>query len=430
MHLAARAYVLAFLAAMLAIAAIWSGPGADGLWRIPALLLCLGLALEAMVVRRAPPSVRLATASRALLGRPQPGALVFVNRSRRALQIEYAPVTPATFAPLPAPRRIAAPAHGEARDEFSLLPIRLGSSAWPALPARLLGPFGLGWWDISLRTAQSASVAPDALRASVRLRGMPGGARARPVAGAGAELHQLRAYAHGDPLPRIDWKATARTGALVTREFSEDQHLDVLVAIDAGRFSRVNAGHLDRFGLYANLAARLAQVVTHQDDRIGLMVYAQRPLGVCAPARGLGGVTRLRRTLEALELQAGESDPIAAAVAMRRLLRHRALIVLCTDLDDASLSTQLARAVRLLAPPHQVIVAAVQGAEIGALAHAAAHTWQDPWIALAAAEHERRVAAQRLALQRLGAPVVAAPPERLEAALFDCYTALRRAHRV
>ncbi|MFX9089562.1 DUF58 domain-containing protein, partial [Acinetobacter baumannii] len=80
-------------------------------------------------------------------------------------------------------------------------------------------------------------------------------------------------YVQGDPPARIDWKATARARRLVTREFSEDQHLDVLVAIDAGRFSTVRAGHLDRFGLYANVASRFAEVVTPNDDRIGLVVF-------------------------------------------------------------------------------------------------------------------------------------------------------------
>ena len=277
---------------------------------------------------------------------------------------------------------------------------------------------------------QRLLVAPDALHARVRPRGLAGGARPRRVAGAGAELHQLRGYVPGDPLARIDWKATARVGTLVTREFSEDQHLDILVAIDAGRFSRVRAGPLDRLGLYANLAARFAEIVTHQDDRIGVVVYADRVLASCAPARGLAGVTRLRGVLEQLSVQAAESDPTAAAVSMRALLKHRGLIVLLTDLDDANIADQLSRAVRLLAPPHLVVVAGVHSREIAELAQREAREWLDPWIALAAAEHEARAAAQRQLLQRLGAPVVAAPAEQLERAVFAKYEALRRSRRV
>jgi len=431
MHLAHRAYVLVLLSAVMGIAAIWSSePGVADLWRIPAGLLLLGLALEGWVVRRMPLAVRLATARRAFLGRPHAAAFVFDNAFARPLAVEYAPALPTGFEPLGQVRRVTAPAHTTVRDPVTLSPVRLGPQVWPALPARVLGPLRLAWWTCALHPEQRLIVAPDALRTGVRPRGLAGGARPRRLAGAGAELHQLRDYAQGDPLARIDWKATARAGTLVTREFSEDQHLDVLVAIDAGRFSRVRAGPLDRLGLYANLAARFAEIVTHHDDRIGLVVYADRVLASCAPARGLAGVTRLRGVLEQLSVQAAESDPTAAAVSIRTLLKHRGLIVLLTDLDDANIADQLSRAVRLLSPPHLLVVAGVRSAEIAALAQGEAREWLDPWIALAAAEHEARAAAQRQLLQRLGAPVVAAPAEALEQAVFAKYEALRRSRRV
>jgi uncharacterized protein (DUF58 family) len=431
MHLARRAYLLALLTAVLLIAAIWSDERDVALlWRVVALLLLVGLALEGLLASRARLSVRLATAPRAYLGQSQPAAFVFENGGGRARTLEYAPVVPPGFEASAQVRRVTAPARGTVRDSLTLLAVRLGRQQWPPLPARLLGPLRLAWWNAPLQLAEGVVVAPDTLRTALRPRGMAGGARPRRVAGAGAELHQLRAYVRGDPLARVDWKATARAGALVTREFSEDQHLDILVAIDAGRFSSVHAGKLDRFGLYANLAARFAQIVTQHDDRIALVVYADRPLATLAPARGLAAVTRLRRTLEQLSVQRAESDPTAAAVCIRGLLRHRGLIVLLTDLDDASVADQLARAVRLLAPPHLVVVAGVHSGEIGELAQREARAWLDPWIALAATEHEMRAAAQRSFLRHLGAPVIAAPAARLEAAVFAQYEALRRSRRV
>jgi len=430
-HLAPRAYLMILLTAVMAIAGIWSsGPELARLWHIPAGLLLLGLAFEAWFMRRAPISLHIESSPRAFLGRPQPAAFVFANRSSRSLAVAYAPAMPAGFETSMEVRGVAPPPRGSVRDMLTLWPVRLGPQLWPAVPARVLGPLAFAWWTSLLHPEQRIRVAPEALRSGVRTRGLVGGARAGRVAGAGAELHQLRAYIPGDPPAWLDWKATARARTLITREFSEDQHLDILIAIDAGRFSRVGAGRLDRLGCYANLAARFAELVTHHDDRIGLIVYADRVLISCAPARGLPAVTRVRRALEELSVQPAESDPMAAAVSIRALLKHRALIVLLTDLDDANVAVELARAVRLLSPPHLVVVAGVQSGEIGALAQREAHDWQDPWIALAAAEHELRAEGQRALLERLGAPVVAAPAERLEQAVFAEYESLRRSRRV
>ena len=431
MHLAGRAYLLVFLTAVLAVAAIWSDDRTfAGLWHIPLALLLAGLALESYVTRRLPLTVRLRSAPQPLLGAPQPAALEFVNPGRRRLVLEYAPAVPPGFQAQSEVRRVIAPARGVAEDRMTLLPVRLGLQHWPVLPARMLGPLALAWWSVPLDPNANLTVAPDTLGPRQQLRGLTGGARPRRLAGAGAELYQLRDYVRGDPLARVDWKATARAGQLVTREFSEDQHLDVLVAIDAGRFSRVQAGRLDRLALYANVAARFAELATQQDDRVGLVVYADRTYLQLAPARGLAAVMRLRRSLAQLSVQPAESDPTAAAVAIRALLKHRALIVLLTDLDDASIADQLARALRLLSPPHLVVVAGVHGGEIGALARQQAHAWRDPWVSLAAAEHETRSAGQRALLRRLGAPVIAAPVERLERAVFAEYESLRRSRRV
>ena len=431
MHLARRAYAFLLLAAVLAITDIWSAErGAAPLWRLPLGLLLAGLALEGLIVRRARLGARLVTATRAFLGRPQAATLELANPGARAATVEYAPATPPGFEPLSEVRRVSAPAAGLGRDELSLMAVRLGPQQWPTLPARVLGPLRLAWWTRPLEPEAHLVVAPDTLRVHGPRRGLPAGSRPRPIVGAGAELYQLRGYAPGDPLSRIDWKATARSGELVTREFSEDLHLDILVAVDAGRFSRVRAGRLDRFGLYANVAARFAEVAVGNDDRVGLIVYADRVLSTRPPARGLAAVIRLRRALEEQSAQNAESDPTAAAIRMRALLKHRGLVVILTDLDDASVADSLARAVRLLCPPHLAVVAGVRSAEIAALARRPALGWDDPWVALAAAEHEARVRAQRALLARRGVPVVAAEASRLEAAVLEEYETLRRTRRV
>lgn len=428
MHLGQRAYVLMVMAAVLGTFSIWSSdPALSGLWRWPLILLLSGLAYEGWQARKMRLSVHWQTSRRALLGRPQPAAFELENGSPRAVLIEYLPAVPLLFEPLGLAHRLAAPAGGAGREAFMLSPVRLGAAAFPALPARVRGALRLAWWSRVLPVPGEIAVVPDTLRA-VRgePRGRPAGARARRLPGAGPELHQLRAYRPGDPLARIDWKASARARELITRELSQDQQLDILIALDAGRGSRMRAGRLERLALYANVAARFAEFVTPSDDRIGLLVFADRPLTACPPGRGRSAVARVRRILERLTVEPHESDPVQAALRIRHLLTHRSLVLLLTGLEDASLAEPLSRAVRLLSPPHLTVVAGVLEPEIAGLARRYALEPQDPWIALAAREHEARTAARCRQLRRLGVPVVAAPPARLEQAILTQYQLLRR----
>ncbi|HTW38358.1 MAG TPA: DUF58 domain-containing protein [Steroidobacteraceae bacterium] len=432
MHLAHRTYVLLALTATLAIAAIWSSePAMQGWWRWPALLLTAGIALESASSRRRRWRIELVAPPRALLGRPQPVSLVLRNESARPLTIEYlAPLPPGLEGPT-AVRRLSAAAGSVARDTLRCTPVRLGAQPWPVARARALGRWGLVWWSREQAIDGALVVAPDVSGSPEMLpRGLPAGRRPFRTAGGGSELHQLRAYVRGDPLAHIDWKATARTRRLVSRELSQDQHLDVLIAIDAGRSSRIRAGRLDRLGLYANIAARFAESATRNDDRVGLVVFCDRPLALCALARGRRAVIGVRQALERLAPRRAESDPLGAALMARALLRHRSLIVLLTDLEDPTAADALGQAVRVLSPPHLTVVAGVASAEVAAAAAPGSPAGADPWVALAAREQRARTARHCALLRRLGAPTLTAPHEELAERVLAEYEGLRRARRI
>jgi uncharacterized protein (DUF58 family) len=112
------------------------------------------------------------------------------------------------------------------------------------------------------------------------------------------------------------------------------------------------------------------------------------------------------------------------------MLQHRGLVVLLTDLDDASVAVQLTRAVKLLSPPHLVVVAGIRSSEIPDLAKRESRDWLDPWVSLAAEEHESRAESQRALLRRLGAPVIAATEDLLEQKVLAEYELLRRSRRI
>lgn len=432
MHFALRGYLFIALTALLAVAGTWSDvPAFAGAWLFPAFLLLAGLALEAWLLQRTRLAVRMSVESRLKLGRPVAGAYDFEHDSARDLTIQYARVLPPQIRQNSDVREIVLPPGEPLRDPVSLVPLRLGAGRFTDVPARLLGRFRLAWWTRTLPQDAGFSVAPDSLPRGARpIAGESAGETPRRLPGAGVELLQLREYVSGDALSRIDWKATARRGSLISREFSEAQHLEILVVIDASRASRVRAGDLDRLGLYSNVAARLGEHAVSVEDRVGLLVYAERALVACPPDRGLRAVTRLRHALEHLDTPRGEPAPLAAAIQVRRMLRHRGLVVWLTDLAEPLRNDALLQAMKALVPRHLPIIAAPHAVEITHLAAAPAREWRDPGVLIAARDHRRRAQAQVAALRQQGVVVLDEPDDKLDQAVFDAYANLRRRKRV
>jgi uncharacterized protein (DUF58 family) len=432
MSLRQNALALAVLTVLMAIVGDWSGdPDLARLWYLPLALLLLGLAYEGWVMLRTGLGVAITSAKpRSILGRPAALEMTFTHRLRRALTLEIAADSPASVEMDGAVRTLVVPPAG-ARMSLTATPRRLGQQIWPPLRTRAAGPLGLAWWTRPLVAQFTLSVAPDLLRDDAERAGATSsGTRARSLLGAGGEVLQLREYRPGDPQHVIDWKATARSNRLVSRDFSEDQHLEIILAIDAGRASALRAGDLDRFGHYANIAARFAEHAVAHDDQVGLVIFADRPLASIAPGRGVGTVARIRAMLSAAQLAAAESNPLNAVLRIRQLVRHRSLVVMLTDLDDATVAGQLASAARLLLPKHLPLVAGLASPEAQALARDAAKGWLAPYEALAAQEYCARLSRNAAALRALGAPTLLALPDQMERAVFDAYSDFRMRRRV
>jgi uncharacterized protein (DUF58 family) len=255
------------------------------------------------------------------------------------------------------------------------------------------------------------------------------GAKSGTELGTGAEVLRLREYRAGDPPRIVDWKATARAGRLNSRDFAQDHRVEIVIVVDAGRASALRAGALDRFGHYVNVAARLAQYAAGQEDLVGLVIYADRPLAVLAPARGAPAVVRLRAMLAAARVERTESNPLYAAVRVRSLARQRSLVVLLTDVDDTTVAGQLVQAVRLLLPKHLPFIAGLSSGAAEAMAGAPASHWLDPYRSLAAQEYCAGLQRKVRALNALGAPALVAKPAQLEQAVFAAYENFRRLRR-
>lgn len=424
--------LLALLTALVAVLGEWSGsPLASTLWRLPAGLLLLGLAYESVVAARTRVSLSIEPAARWYLGRANHVHLYFGQQSGRPVAIEFAPVAPPGFNLDFAVRALRIPAAAQAAVELAVTPRRLGRFRWPEQRIRVAGPLGLAAWSRRVTADCHAGVVPDLLRDPHEARGLGAlGSRTSPRLGAGAELLQLRQYQPGDPPRVIDWKASARAGRLISRDFAEDQHLEVVVVIDAGRSSSLKAGELDRFGHYVNAAARLAQYVVAQDDLIGLVLYADQPLLSLAPSRGMHAVARMRSALEGAQVMASESNPLHAVLRVRSLVRQRSLVVLLTDLDDADAASQLLASVRMLLPKHLPFIAGLSSAAAESLAQSTAQGWLDPFESLAAQEYCIGLDRKVQALRALGAPALVARPEQLEGAVLDAYASFRQRRRV
>ena len=431
MGLRTNALILVLLTVLIAIAGIWSDTTLTRLWCAPAALLLVGLAYEAWQLSRAALNCELRSPPQWYLGRAMPIEITAQHRLPRALTLEIAPAAAAEVAMDRSIRQLEIGARTTGSLPLTATARRLGRYGWPLLRIRVSGVLRLAWWPRTIGTGREFQVVPEVVQDSAAARGTQlRGRQAARRGGAGGEVLQLREYQPGDPQRSIDWKASARTGRLISRDFAENQQLDIVIAVDAGRASGIAAGDTDRLALYANVAARLAQRAVSHEDRVGLLIYAERPLAAMPPGQGAAAVMRVRALLQSMKVASVDSNHALAAIRIRSLVRHRSLVVMLTDLDDASLAGEMRSAMRLLLPTHLPLIAGVAPDRVAAVARQRSAEERQVWQALAAQEYVDANVRRAASLRALGVPAVLASPAALDGAVIDAYLHYRRRRRI
>ncbi|HYY63663.1 MAG TPA: DUF58 domain-containing protein, partial [Gaiellaceae bacterium] len=155
--------------------------------------------------------------------------------------------------------------------------------------------------------------------------------------GEGLEFADLRPFVAGDRIRRINWRASARRGALWVNEFHTERNADVILFLDS--FADARRGDAGTLDLAIRAAASLAERYLAGKDRVGLVNFG----GVLNWLRPATGMVQRYRIVEAVlnteitlsyawkeidVLPRGTLPPKALVLALTPLLDDRAVSAL------------------------------------------------------------------------------------------------------
>lgn len=263
-----------------------------------------------------------------------------------------------SIAPTPVPRPDGAPTAGTT---LRFVPLRRGWIRFEAV--RLLRPDPLGLVHaISTQPAPASLLvlppvhAVPAIRHDGGRRHRPAGAQWVPQVGESQEFLQLRDYRPGDPMRRIHWPSSARTGRLVVKETGEEYFARVALVVD----TFVTPENAARLETVVTAAASLAAGLRLGDGLLDLMFVEDRvvtatvgrddagreillrALAVLEPAAAAGFATLANGVLEraaacsaCVHVFAGWDEPRAALVRDLHALGVAQLVLVVGDVPGA-----------------------------------------------------------------------------------------------
>jgi uncharacterized protein (DUF58 family) len=370
------------------------------------------------------------------VGRANPVHLTVRSRARRKLAVAIVDDAPAELTVEGLPATVDAAPGGRAAVTYHVRPTRRGLLELADHNVRYPTPLGLWQRQLRVHARHSAKVYPDvrAVRTYELLARQSREnlmVRALRLRGGENEFERLREYQRDDEFRDIDWKATARRGRLIVREYQQERNQTVLGMLDCGRLMTAESDGLTHLDHALNAVLMMAHVAARAGDQFGLLAFDAGVRTYLPPVGGRRAAQRVVQATYDLHPALVESDFEAAFAHLSPRLRKRALVVLFTQVIDDVSSRSVLKVVRGLPPRHLPLVVLFRDPELDRLAEPPAEARGTPAdLYLRAAGAEAIMWRERLLrdLKSGGALVLHVPPRQLTPALINRYLQIKAQH--
>jgi uncharacterized protein (DUF58 family) len=310
---------------------------------------------------------------------------------------------------------------------YSLTPFERGSDYFRGSFMRIACPLGLVDKQVRLNTEQSVRVYPnvlalrefDFLRQKGKLNQL--GIRKSRMRGLGSEFESLRDYTEGDDFRKVDWKATARRGKVIVRQFEQERNQPVVICIDIGRRMLSEVHGVTKLDYVLDSLLMLAQAAVLANDFVGLLVYADTVKRYIPPRKGRNQLGFVIDAVHDLLPEPVESDPAGAFSYLSTRWKRRSLLVNFTDIEGPEDAMEFTKAFGPMSRRHLTLLARVADPKMKELTDLSPTDVKELYLKSSALmfSNERKVADS--VLTAAGLHSLEAEPQDLAAALVSFY---------
>jgi uncharacterized protein (DUF58 family) len=310
-------------------------------------------------------------------------------------------------------------------------PEKRGDVIFSRMHFRIFGRLGFVIKRFSIPVETKAQVYPNLIQTRrwdlLARKGALFAAGFKPIGrfGRGTEFSQLREYLPDDEFRKIDWKATARKGDMVVKEYEVERSQPLVLFIDCGRQMIGRIDEHTRLDYAINAALMLAYVAVLKGDQVGLIAFAAKVQHYIAPARGMAQLNRIIEALYDIQPSEVESDYAGAFRKFLATWRKRSLIALFSDVVDPTASSVLLGHLPSVQPRHLPLAILLKDPELMELERKVPQNSTDLYEKAVACDlaSSRELASRQL--RQAGCLVVDVAPQDLTVSVVNEYLRLK-----
>ncbi|MGN7457032.1 DUF58 domain-containing protein [Paenibacillus pasadenensis] len=241
----------------------------------------------------------------------------------------------------------------------------------------------------------------------------------------GTEFDAIREYAAGDDIREVNWRATARSGRLLTNLYRPEKGKTLVLLLDCGRQMGVEMDGRVKLDRTLEAALTLAAAALRQGDLVALIAYSSRVKLFIPPGRGLEQLQTLTRAASDIAPDYAEAGAAVGLGFLLQRVRRRSFAVLFSDMDHYLHDAELLPYAAKLRKQHHLVLMSLQNPALRELEERPPETAGDAYVRSMAASYalERQLLVRRLGSG--GVPMLDASPDQLATSAVSAYLDIR-----
>lgn len=169
--------------------------------------------------------------------------------------------------------------------------------------------------------------------------------------GQGMTFSEVRPYQFGDEIRRIDWNKTARFREPFVKVMEEERELTMMILVDiSASMDYGTKGQLKR-EYVAEIAASLGFSAAGNNDKVGLILFADKVYKVIPPQKGRKHILSIISNILSADYVPAISKIDKAMEYMMGIFKRKSLVFLLSDFEDTYDSKML----RVASKKHQLL---------------------------------------------------------------------------
>lgn len=152
--------------------------------------------------------------------------------------------------------------------------------------------------------------------------------------GQGMTFAEVRPYQSGDDIRRIDWNKTARFKEPYVKVMEEERELTMMLMVDISASMNYGTKIELKRDLVAEICASLGFSAAGNNDKVGLILFADKVYKVIPPQKGKKHILAIISTILTVDYVEAEANVDAALEYMMHVFKKKSLAFLFSDFSD------------------------------------------------------------------------------------------------